>query len=179
MDTKNAVRETAINIGLTLGIILAAAELAFGIAVYFLRRYANDFINAGEHDPGMLLPLITTWVAFLFLIQALYFTSGMLVAKRLAPLPLRSHEIAACGAVAGIVAELIRSTLAIAVNFVISYISPLAGVGSTDVLSIALANAGIRLACGLPAFVLIAALVTGISAWLFSIIFFRPESTPE
>lgn len=179
MDLKKAVRVITLRAGLSLGILLALAELLFGIALYFLRPAMNDFINAGEDNPVLLLPLITSWIAFLFLVLAIYFACGMIVAKWLAPLPLRSRDIAASGAAAGAVAELIRSVLAIVIDFTLSYISPLAGVQSGDVLNIALANAGIRLVCGLPAFVIIAALVAGISAYLFSIIFFRPENSPK
>ncbi len=139
----------------------------------------NDFINAGEQDPAVLLPLITAWIAFLFLVLAIYFACGMIVAKWLAPLPLRSRDIALYGAAAGAVAELIRSALAVVIDFTLNYISPLAGVGTADVLNVALANAGLRLVCGLPLFVLAAAVVAGISAYLFSSIFFRPENAPK
>jgi hypothetical protein len=165
--------------GLSLGILLAAAELVFGVAIYFLRPTMNDFIGAGEQDPVVLLPLITAWIAFLFLVLAIYFACGMIVAKWLAPLPLRSRDIALYGAAAGAVAELIRSVIAVVIDFVISYISPLASVSTADVLNVALANAGIRLVCVLPAFIVLAAAVAGISAYLFSIIFFRPENAPK
>jgi hypothetical protein len=178
VDLKKAVRVITLRAGLWLGVMLAVAELVFGVVVYFLRPVMNDFIIADEQDPGMLLPIFTAWIAFLFLVLAIYFACGMLVAKWLAPLPLRSRDIALYGAAAGAVAELIRTAVAIAVDFTLSYISPLAGVSSADVLNVALANAGIRLVCGLPLFILAAAVVAGISAWLFSIIFFRPDSTP-
>jgi hypothetical protein len=176
VELKKAIKAITLRAGLSAGIMLAAAELTFGVVLYFLRPAMNDFINTGEQDPAVLLPLITAWIAFLFLALAIYFACGMFVAKWLAPLPLRSRDIAMYGAAAGAVAELIRSALAIIVDFIISYISPLASVNTADVLNIALANAGLRLACGLPLFVLGAAAVAGISAYLFSIIFFRPES---
>ena len=176
MEPKYAI---ALRAGLSCGIVLVVAELAFGVALYFLRPAMNDFINGSERDFVLLLPLITSLIAFLFLVLALYFACGMIAAKWLAPLPLRSRDIAALGAIAGAVAELVRSLLAIPVNFAISYMSPLASVKSGDVLNIALANAGIRLACGLPAFVILAAVVAGASAYLFSIIFFRPENAPK
>jgi hypothetical protein len=176
---KKAVSLITQQVGLSIGVLLAVAELAFGIALYFVRPAMNDFISSGEQDPLVLLPLITTWIAFLFLLLAMYFACGMLVAKRLAPLPLRSRDIALYGAAAGAIAELIRSVLAILIDFILSYISPLAGVNSADVLSIAVAGAGIRLVCGLPVFIVIAAAVAGVSAYLFSIIFFRPENTPK
>jgi hypothetical protein len=179
VDLKKAVRVITLRAGLWLGVVLAVAELVFGVVVYFLRPVMNDFIIAGEQDPATLLPIFTAWIAFLFLVLAVYFACGMLVAKWLAPLPLRSRDIALYGAAAGAIAELIRTAVAIAVDFTLSYISPLAGVSSADVLNVALANAGIRLVCGLPLFILAAAVVAGISAWLFSIIFFRPDSTPS
>ncbi len=174
---KEAVRSIILKAGLTMGIILAMAELAFGVALFFLRPAMNEYINAGERDPVTLLPLIISWIAFLFLLLAIYFTCGMFVAKWLAPLPLRSREIAIYGAVAGAIAELVRSLVAVVVNFAISYISPLPEVGTTDVLNVALTNAGVRLACGMPVFILAAAIVAGVSAYLFSIIFFRSDST--
>jgi hypothetical protein len=176
---RKAVRTVTVKAGLSMGIILVIAELAFGAALYFLRPVMNDFVNAGQQDPATLLPLITAWIAFLFLILAIYFGCGMIVAKWLAPLPLRSREIATCGAIAGGIAELLRSVVATAVNFAISYISPLTDVKSGDALNVALANAGVRLVCGLPAFIVVAAVVAGISAWLFSIIFFRSDSTTQ
>jgi hypothetical protein len=176
VDLKKAIRVVTLRAGLAAGMMLAAAELIFAIVLYFLRPAMNDFINSVSQDPAVLLPLITAWIAFLFLALAIYFACGMFVAKWLAPLPLRSREIAMYGAVAGAIAELIRSVLAIFVDFIISYISPLASVRTADVLNVALANAGLRLVCGLPLFVLGAAAVAGISAYLFSIIFFRPES---
>jgi hypothetical protein len=179
VDLKRAVRTITLRAGLSLGILLALTELVFGIALYFLRPAMNDFINAGEKDPGVLLPLITAWIAFLFLVLAIYFACGMIVAKWLAPLPLRSRDIALYGAVAGAVAELIRSLLAVVVDFTLSYISPLSGVKTADVLNVALANGGLRLACGLPLFLVVAAAVAGVSAYLFSIIFFRPENAPK
>jgi hypothetical protein len=175
---RKAVRTVTVKAGLSMGIILVVAELAFGIVLYFLRPVMDDFINAGRQDPAILLPLITSWIAFLFLILAIYFACGMIVAKWLAPLPLRSREIATCGAIAGGIAELLRSIVATVVNFAISYLAPLADVRAGDTLNIALANAGVRLVCGLPAFIVIAAVVAGISAYLFSIIFFRSDSTP-
>jgi hypothetical protein len=179
VELKKAIKVITLRAGLSAGIMLAAAELVFGVALYFLRPAMNDFINSGEQDPVVLLPLITVWIAFLFLALALYFACGMFVAKWLAPLPLRSRDIAAYGAVAGAIAELIRSVLAVVIDFVISYISPLASVRTAEVLNIALANAGLRLVCGLPLFVLAAAVVAGISAYLFSTIFFRPENSPK
>ena len=179
MDLKKAVRVITLRAGLSLGLMLAAAELVFGVVLYFLRPAMNDFINAGEQDPAVLLPLITSWIAFLFLVLAIYFACGMIVAKWLAPLPLRSRDIALYGAAAGAIAELIRSALAVVIDFTLNYISPLAGVGTADVLNVALANAGLRLVCGLPLFVLAAAVVAGISAYLFSSIFFRPENAPK
>jgi hypothetical protein len=160
-------------------VVLAIAELAFGIALYFLRPAMNDFINGGDQDFVVLLPLITSWIAFLFLVLAVYFACGMIVAKWLSPLPLGSRDIAALGAIAGAVAELARSVCAVVVDFAISYLSPLSGVKSADIVNIALANAGIRLACGLPTFVILAAAVAGVSAYLFSTIFFRPENAPK
>jgi|AGTN01.3.fsa_nt_gi hypothetical protein len=179
MDMKKAVRTITLRAGLSLGLVLAVTEVVFGIVLYFLRPTMNDFINAGKQDPMILLPLITAWIALLILMLTMYFACGMFVAKWLAPLPLRSLDIAAYGAAAGAVAELIRSLIAIIVNFVISYVSPLAGVESADVLNVALLNTGIRLVCGAPAFVVLAAVVAGVSAYLFSIIFFRPENAPR
>ncbi|HUL61556.1 MAG TPA: hypothetical protein VLT35_00720 [Methanocella sp.] len=176
---KHAVRAIVLRAGLTMGVILAVAELAFGVALFFLRPAMNDFISAGEQDVVTLMPLIIAWFAFLFLLLAIYFACGMMVAKWLAPLPLRSRDIAIYGAVGGAIAELARSVIAVAVDFAISYVSPLASVRSADTLNVALANAGIRLACGLPAFLVLAAVVAGLSAWLFSIIFFRSDSPTE
>ncbi|HUL62417.1 MAG TPA: hypothetical protein VLT35_05085 [Methanocella sp.] len=169
----------ALRAGLTTGVVLAIAELAFGIALYFLRPAMSDFIDSGGQDAVVMLPLITSWVAFLFLVLAVYFACGMIAAKGLSPLPLQSRDIAALGAIAGAVAELVRSVVAITVDFVLSYLWPLAGVRSADVLSTALTSAGIRLVCGLPAFVILAAAVAGFSAYLFSTIFFRPETPPK
>src|SRR5512138_1373539 len=98
---KKAVRVITLRAGLWLGVVLAAAELVFGVVVYFLRPVMNDFIIAGEQDPAALLPIFTAWIAFLFLVLAVYFACGMLVAKWLAPLPLRSRDIALYGAAAG------------------------------------------------------------------------------
>jgi hypothetical protein len=179
VELKKAIRVITLRAGVSMGILLAVAEMAFGIVLFFLRPAMNDFINAGEQDLVVLLPLITSWIAFLFLLLAMYFACGMLLAKWLAPLPLRSRDIALYGAVAGAIAELIRSALAVVIDFILSYISPLAGVGAAEVFNIALANAGIRLVCGLPIFMIIAAIVAGVSAYLFSIIFFRPENTPK
>jgi hypothetical protein len=179
VDLKNAVKLITLRTGISMGVLLAVAELAFGIVLYFLRPVMDDFINSGKQDMTVLLPLITAWIAFLFLMLAIYFGCGMLVAKSLAPLPLRSRDIALYGAAAGAIAELIRSILAIIVNFILSYISPLAGIKTPDVLGVALANASIRLVCGLPVFMILAAIVAGVSAYLFSIIFFRPENTPK
>jgi hypothetical protein len=157
---------------LTWGLALAVAELAFGVALFFLRPTMNEFIKSDYMDFGALLPLATSWVVFLFLLLAVYFGCGMITAKWLAPLPIRSREIAAVGAVAGAIAEVVRSLISVVISFVLSLISPLTSVSASDALNVALENAGLRLVCGLPVFIIIAAIVAGVSAYLFSIIFF-------
>jgi hypothetical protein len=164
--------------GLSCGLLLAVAELAFGIAIFFFRPAMNEFISGGYEDFGVLLPLATSWVVFLFMLLAVYFACGMIVAKWLAPLPIRSREIATVGAVAGAIAEVVRSIVSVVIGFVVSLMSPLVSVSPSDALGIALENAGLRLVCGLPAFIILAAVVAGISAYLFSIIFFR-ENAPQ
>ncbi len=164
--------------GLSCGLVLAVAEVAFGIALFFLRPVMNEFISGGYADFGVLMPLATSWVVFLFLLLAIYFACGMITAKWLAPLPIRSREIATVGAVSGAIAEVVRSIVSIVISFGLSLISPLTSVSASDALTVALENAGLRLVCGLPLFIILAAIVAGVSAYLFSIIFFR-ENAPQ
>ncbi|MGA9142026.1 MAG: hypothetical protein WBZ29_17510 [Methanocella sp.] len=168
----------ALRAGLSCGLVLAVAEIAFGVALIFLRPAMNEFISGGYMDFGVLMPLATAWVVFLFMLLAVYFACGMIVAKWLAPLPIRSREIAMVGAVAGAIAEVVRSIVSVAISFALSLISPLVSISPSDALGVALENAGLRLVCGLPAFIILAAVVAGVSAYLFSIIFFR-ENAPQ
>lgn len=163
----------AVRSGLTCGIILMLCELGFSTVIYFLRPSLAGYLSSG--DLSSVTPLVFGWLAFLFLILAICFACGMLVAKGLAAFPVRNGEIAALGAMAGALAEVLRSVVAVATNFAISLLLPVA---DTSALGAALDNAGFRLLCGLPLFVLLAAAVAGISAYAFSLIFFRPENTP-
>lgn len=160
--------------GLTCGIILVIGELAFGAAIYYLRPLLVDYLNGS--DLASVAPLASVWVAFLFLVLAIYFACGMIAAKWLAPLPLKSREIAVLGAMAGAIAEALRSIVAILINFALSLYMPLA---TADTFKVALENAGLRLICGMPLFILVAAVVAGVSAYIFSMIFFRPEIEPK
>ncbi|OPY28457.1 MAG: hypothetical protein A4E28_01514 [Methanocella sp. PtaU1.Bin125] len=163
--------------GISCGLVLAVAEVAFGVALFFLRPAMNEFISGGYIDFSTLFPLGISWAAFLFLLLAVYFACGMITAKWLAPTPVPSMEIAVVGAVAGAIAEVVRSLVSVVINFALSLASPLVSVSPSDALFVALENAGLRLVCGLPAFILLAAVVAGVSAYLFSIIFFRETTT--
>ena len=165
-------RAIAIRSGLTWGVALALCELGFGIVVYVLLPFIEDYLETWSID--QLVPVATVYLAFLFLLIAVYFTCGMMTAKWLTPLPLKSFDIAQMGAISGAAAELVRSVVAIPVNLAIILLFPAASAGTNPLLA-ALGNGAVRLVCGMPLFILFAAVVAGISAYLFSMIFFRPE----
>lgn len=170
MDKKHVI---ALKAGLSWGLILVLCELAFGVVQYFLRPSIFDFLRF--NDPSELLPFLTVEVAFLFLVFAVYFACGMISAKWLAAFPVRSAEIAILGAIAAAVSEIVRSLVSVPINFILSYLMPFPGVMPTDVFNVALGNALVRIAIVSPAFILIAVIIGGISAYVFSKIFFRPE----
>ena len=165
----------AVRAGLTSGVVLAACELAFGLVLLFLRSDVQDFFNGPGDDTSSLVPVATVWLAFLFLVIAAYFACGMFAAKWLMPLSLKSGQIAAMGAVAGAVAEVVRTVMSIFIDFVLNLTAPLVHGSSADVFNTALENAGLRLVCGMPTYIILAAAVAGISAYAFSTIFFQPE----
>ncbi|CAJ35887.1 hypothetical protein [Methanocella arvoryzae] len=170
-------RAIAIRSGLSWGVALAFCELCFGIVVYILLPFIEDYLEMRSID--QLVPIATVYLAFLFLLIAVYFTCGMMTAKRLTQLPVKSLDIALTGAITGAAAELVRSVVAIPVNLAIILLFPAASAGAHPLLA-ALGNGAVRLVCGMPLFILFAAVVAGISAYLFSMIFFRPESlTPK
>ena len=165
-------RAAAIRSGLTGGIVLALCELGFGAVVYVLLPFLGDYLKTFSAD--LLLPMAVVYLAYLFLLIAVYFTCGMITAKWLTPLPLKSWDIAKLGALSGAVAEAVRSLAAVPVNIAIALLFPAATAG-TNPLIVAIGNGAVRLFCGLPVFVLFAAAIAGISAYLFSMIFFRSE----
>lgn len=169
-------RAIAFRSGLTWGIILALCELAFGVVVYSLLPILGDYLKSFQID--LLVPVATVYLAYLFLLLAVYFTCGMITAKWLAPTPLKSWDTAKLGAMSGAVAEVTRSLVAVPVNLAIAILFPVAR-DSTNPLLVLLGNAALRLFCGLPAFVFIAALVAGVSAYIFSLIFFKPDTTAQ
>lgn len=166
-------RAIAFRSGLSWGVVLALCEIAFGVVVYVLLPFIGDYLKTFSID--FLIPVATVYLAFLFLLIAVYFTCGMITAKWLTPLPLKSLDIAKLGAISGAAAELVRSVVAIPVNVAIILLFPAATQGTSPLIA-ALGNGAVRLVCGLPLFILFAAIVAGVSAYLFSMIFFRPES---
>jgi len=165
---------SALRAGLSWGVVLVLCELGFGAVSYYLRPDLVDYMNRG--DAASLFPMAAVWLAYLLLILAIYIACGMSAAKALSPLPLRSLEIGALGALAGAIAELLRSVIAALMSFAISMLFPLVKDGG---FAVALESAGLRLVCGLPLFVIAAAFVAGLSAYGFSLIFFRPENAPK
>ena len=169
-------RTIAIRSGLSWGIILALCELGFGMVVYVLLPSITGNLKNFQID--LILPVITVYLAYLFLLIAVYFAAGMITAKWLASRPLKSTEIAILGALSGATAEVVRTIVAIPVNLAIVLLFPLAQDGQNTVLA-AIGNGAIRLVCGMPVFVILAAIVAGLSAYTFSLVFFRPESSAQ
>lgn len=167
-------RAIAIRSGLTWGVVLGICELGFGVVVYILLPFIEDYLKTYSID--LLIPVATVYLAFLFLLIAVYFTCGMITAKWLTSLPLKSSEIAKLGAISGAAAELVRSLVAIPVNAAVILLFPAVSAGTNPLLA-ALGNSAVRLVCGMPLFILFAAAIAGVSAYLFSMIFFRPESS--
>ncbi|HMK48151.1 MAG TPA: hypothetical protein VK436_16130 [Methanocella sp.] len=163
-------RDVAVRSGLSWGVVLVICELGFGIVMYLLLPGMTSYIRS--FDLSMLSPVITVYLAYLFLLIAIYFTCGMITAKWLISQPLKSIDIAKMGALSGAIAESLRSIVAVPINIIISLLFPFAPPG-TSIFSAALGNAAARLFCGLPVFVILAAAVAGTTAYIFSMIFFR------
>lgn len=164
----------AIRSGLSWGIVLALCEVGFGVVVYTLLPILNDYLHNFQIE--LLVPVATVYLAYLFLLIAVYFACGMITAKWLSTQPLKSASIAKMGAISGAAAEAVRSLVAVPVNVAISLLYP-ATTPDVNPLLAAAGNAALRTVCGLPLFVVFAALVACFSAYLFSMIFFRPEPT--
>ena len=166
-------RAVAIRSGLSWGIVLVLCELGFGVVIYLLLPGMVGYIR--NLDFSMLLPMITVYLAYLFLLIAIYFMCGMITAKWLTSQPMKSFDIAKMGALSGAIAEALRSIVAVPVNIIVYILFPFAPPG-TSIFSAVLGNAAARLFCGLPIFVILAAAVAGTAAYIFSMIFFRPET---
>lgn len=169
-------RAIAIRSGLSWGIVLALCELGFGLAVYVLLPSITGYMKHFQID--LIIPVAIVYLAYLFLLIAVYFASGMITAKWLASQPLKSAEISMLGAFSGATAEVVRTIVAIPVNLAIALLFPIA-IESYNPVLVAIGNVGIRLVCGMPVFVIFAAIVAGLSAYTFSLIFFRPEPVAQ
>ena len=160
--------------GLSWGVVLALCELGFGAVIFVLLSALGSPVKMIELD--FLTPFVIVYATFVFVLIAVYFASGMMTAKWLAMIPMKSRDIAAMGALSGAVAEALRSLVAVPTNLFISYEFPIDPMNANAVVS-ALVNAAIRLVVMLPAFVVIAAIIAGASAYMFSLIFFRAEAS--
>lgn len=167
---------SAIRAGLASGAILVLCELAFGIALYLLRPSVLKFIE--NENLSSIMPVAIVWLAFIFFVLVIYATCGMLTAKRLIATPVDTVHIIMLGALAVAIAEMMRSAVAIVINFALSMLSPLdVSASSGMVLSQALISTSIRVLCVLPAFIILAAIISAISAYAFSNIFFKVKMT--